>query len=200
MRLPRKDWIFEKLSTFRGFSYLLPIGLMAIISYKETEDELTIWPLGIGIVVLGASIRLWGTKHIGRRMPWVKKKEKILVKTGPYAMVRNPLYIGNLFIAAGLSIVSELIWMVPFVILYLFIFYHLVVLHEEKKLSERWGEEYAAYMREVPRWIPRLHHLQRAKGGGFEWRDALRSEIPSFYVNGLAVLIFVVKEILSDIR
>jgi protein-S-isoprenylcysteine O-methyltransferase Ste14 len=173
---------------------------MTLTFYKETEEEFIIWPLGIGIVLLGASIRLWGTKHIGRRMPWVKKKEKILVRTGPYAMVRNPLYIGNLFIAAGLSIVSELIWMVPFVILYLFIYYHLVVLHEERKLSERWGEEYAAYMREVPRWIPRVNHLQRAKGGGFEWRDALRSEIPSFYVNGLGVLIFVVKEILSDIR
>ena len=200
MPFPSKDWIFQKLSGFRGFSYLLPIGLMAIISYKETEDELIIWPLGIGIALLGASIRLWGTKHIGRRMPWVKKKEKILIKTGPYAMVRNPLYIGNLFIATGLSIVSELIWMVPFVILYLLIFYHLVVLHEERKLSERWGGEYATYMKEVPRWIPRVNHLQRAKEGGFEWRDALRSEIPSFYVNGLGLLIFVVKEILSDIR
>jgi len=133
------DWILRKLSNYRGFTYLPPFFLMAITFYHETEHHFIIWPLGIELILVGGSIRLWATKHIGRRMPWKKKKGKQLVRTGPYARVRNPLYIGNIVAATGLSLFSELVWFAPLVILYLFILYHLVALFEEKKLTERWG-------------------------------------------------------------
>jgi protein-S-isoprenylcysteine O-methyltransferase Ste14 len=165
--------------------------------YKETEDELTIWSLGFAIITPGFLIRLWATKHIGRRMPWVKKEKK-LVKTGPYSLVRNPLYIGNIIIAIGLALFSELIWFIPLTFFYLFTLYHLVARYEEKKLLERWGKEYAVYLGEVPRWIPKLKNLHRATEGGFHWLHALRSEIPSFYVILFSILIFFLKEVISD--
>lgn len=198
-----QDRILRKLSSYRGFAYIPPFSLMAITFYKEWEDDFIVWPLGIMVILIGALIRLWGTKHIGRRMPWMKKKGKKLIKTGPYAIMRNPLYIGNIIIATGLSILSELIWIVPIIILYLFILYHLVALYEEKKLLKRWGTEYSTYLSEVPRWIPNLKNLNLAKSGGFKWWDAMRSEIPSGYVCLLATFIFMMKEFLShmlDIR
>jgi protein-S-isoprenylcysteine O-methyltransferase Ste14 len=172
---------------------------MAITFYMECEDDFIVWPLGIIIILVGAFIRLWATKHIGRRMPWMKKKGKELIKTGPYAIVRNPLYIGNIIIATGLSIFSELIWIVPLIILYLFILYHFVALSEEKKLLKRWGTEYSTYLSEVPRWIPNLKGLNLAKSGGFKWWDAIRAEIPSAYVCLLAIFIFLIKELLSHV-
>jgi protein-S-isoprenylcysteine O-methyltransferase Ste14 len=197
MPFPIKDWILRKLTTYRGFAYLPPFILMAITFYHETEHHLIIWPLGITLILIGGAIRLWATKHIGRRMPWVKKKGKQLVRTGPYAMVRNPLYIGNIIAATGLSLFSELMWFTPIVTLYLFILYHLVALFEEKKLTERWGEDYQLYMEEVPRWIPQINNWPATKEGGLRWMDAFRSEIPSFYVTLLGILIFVLKEYLS---
>ncbi len=191
------DWILRKLSTYRGFAYLPPFILMAITSCYETEIHFILWPAGIILILVGGAIRLWATKHIGRRMPWKKKKGKQIVKTGPYAMVRNPLYIGNIVAATGLSLFSELIWFTPILILYLFILYHLVALFEEKKLTERWGEKYRSYMTEVPRWIPSFKNLSEAKAGGFKWKDALRSEVPSVYVTLLGILIFALKEYLS---
>jgi len=192
-----QDRILRKLSSYRGFAYIPPFSFMAITFYKEWEDDFIVWPLGIIIILVGALIRLWATKHIGRRMPWMKKKGKQLIKTGPYAIVRNPLYIGNIIIATGLSILSELIWIVLLIIMYLFILYHLVALYEEKKLLERWGEEYSTYLSEVPRWIPNLKGLNLAKSGGFKWWDAVRSETPSVYVCLLAIFIFMMKELLS---
>jgi protein-S-isoprenylcysteine O-methyltransferase Ste14 len=197
MPFPSKDWIFEKLSAYRGYAYILPFGLMAIITYGEWEQDAVLWLLGFAIVIPGFLIRLWATKHIGRRMPWMKKKGKHLATTGPYALVRNPLYIGNIIIAMGLSIFSELIWFVPLIFFYLLVIYHLVAQFEEKKLSERWGDQYRAYMREVPRWIPKFKRFGEAKIGGFRWRDAFRSEVPSLYVVILAVFIFVLKEFIS---
>jgi len=197
MDLSIRVTILKEISELRGFVYLPLFGLMAITFYKETERHLVIWPVGILIALVGISIRIWATKHIGRRMPWKKNKGKKLIRTGPYAIARNPLYIGNIIAATGLSMLSELVWMLPLVILYLSVIYHLVVLYEEKKLSERWGEAYLTYLNEVPRWIPNLKQFNRTTSGGFGWRDALRSEIPSLYVNLLAIFTFLMKEFLS---
>jgi protein-S-isoprenylcysteine O-methyltransferase Ste14 len=197
MSCSAQDWGLRKLSSYRGFAYIPPFSLMAITFYKEWEDDFIVWPLGIMIILIGALIRLWGTKHIGRRMPWMKKKGKKLIQTGHYALVRNPLYIGNIIIATGLSILSELIWIVPLIIIYLLFLYHLVALYEEKKLLERWGKEYSGYLNEVPRWIPNLKGLNLAKSGGVKWWDAMRSEIPSGYVCLFAIFIFMMKECLS---
>jgi protein-S-isoprenylcysteine O-methyltransferase Ste14 len=197
MSSPIWDSFLRNLFTYRGYVYLLPFGLMAVIFYNEWEDDVVMWPLGAGIVLIGFMIRLWATKHIGRRMPWMKKKGKKLVRTGPYTIVRNPLYIGNIIIAGGLSVLSELAWFIPLAILYLFSAYHLVVLHEEKKLTERWGKDYLDYLKEVPRWVPKLKDLRQVKGGGFKWMDAIRSEIPSVYVILFSMVVFALKEMLE---
>lgn len=195
-----RDKILKKLSSFRSFLYLPPFGVMAITFYNEMENDFIIWPLGIAIVFIGFLIRLWSTKYIGRRTPSMKKKGKTLVNTGPYAIVRNPLYIGNIIIVTGLSVLSELIWLTPFVILYFFTLYHFVVLYEEKKLSERWGDEYLAYFNEVPRWIPRLRNLYRFKANGFKWIQALRSEVPSLIYILFGIFVFALKDILSNMK
>ena len=197
---PMWNWLLRGISSYRAIACLPPFALTVITLYNEAEHHLVIWPSGIFIVLFGVSLRLWATKHIGRRMLWMKKKGKKLIKTGPYAIVRNPLYIGNITIAAGLSILSELIWIVPLVIIYVFILYHFVALYEEKKLLERWGEEYSAYLSKIPRWIPNLKTLSLSRSGGFKWRDAIRSEIPSVYVSLFAILMFVMKEFLSHMN
>jgi protein-S-isoprenylcysteine O-methyltransferase Ste14 len=192
-------WILKKLSAYRGFFYIPIFSLLAIIFYREWEDDFIVWALGIGIIITGFLIRLWATKHIGRRMPWLKKKGKTLIKTGPYAIVRNPLYIGNILIAMGLSVLSELAWSIPFVFIYFFTLYHLVAIYEEKKLLDRWGDEYQVYMNEVPRWIPKLKNVLQYKTNGFPWKDSLRSEFPSVLVILLGISIFALKEILSPL-
>ncbi len=195
-----RDKILKKLSSFRSFLYLPPFVVMGITYYNEMENDFIIWPLGIAIIFIGFLIRLWSTKYIGRRTPSMKKKGKTLVNMGPYAIVRNPLYIGNILIATGLSVLSKLIWLTPFVILYFFTLYHFVVLYEEKKLSERWEDEYLAYFNEVPRWIPRLRDLHRFKANGFKWIQALRSEIPSLIYILFGIFVFVLKDILGNMK
>ncbi len=195
-----RDKILKKIASFRSFLYLPPFVVMGMTYYNEMENDFIIWPLGIAIIFIGFLIRLWSTKYIGRRTPSMKKKGKTLVDTGPYAIVRNPLYIGNIIIATGLSVLSKLIWFTPFVILYFFTLYHVVVLYEEKKLSERWEDEYLAYFNEVPRWIPRLRDLHRFKANGFKWIQALRSEIPSLIYILFGIFVFVLKDILGNMK
>ena len=190
-----RDNILKKIVSFRSFLYLPPFVVLIITFYNELENDFLIWPLGISIIFIGFLIRLWSTKYIGRRTPSTKKKGKTLVNMGPYAIVRNPLYIGNIIIATGLSVLSKLIWFTPFVTIYFFTLYHFVVLYEEKKLSERWEDDYLAYFNEVPRWIPRLRNLHHFKANGFQWTQALRSELPSLIYILFGIFIFILKGI-----
>ena len=195
-----KEMILKKLSAHRAFAYIPPFAFMMISFHNDIEYGYIIWPLGISIILLGVGIRVWSTKHIGRRIPTMKKKGKELVRTGPYAIVRNPLYIGNIMIATGLSILSGFIWLIPVLILYFFILNHFVVLYEEKKLLSRWGDEYQTYLNEVPRWMPRVRESHGVKISGFTWIQAVKVEVPSLSVILLVVAIFVLKDFINHIK
>jgi protein-S-isoprenylcysteine O-methyltransferase Ste14 len=173
---------------------------MMVSFYGEIECDYIIWPLGILIVLLGATVRVWSTKHVGRRLLGMKKKGKMLVRMGPYAIVRNPLYIGNILIATGFSILSELIWFAPFVFLYFFLLNHFVVLYEERKLLSRWGDEYQTYLNEVPRWMPSFKNWHGVKIDGFTWIQAIKAEVPSLSLILFGVAIFIFKDYISHIK
>jgi hypothetical protein len=94
------------------------------------------------------------------------------VDTGPYAIVRNPLYIGNLCLWAGLGV---LLWPWALVApLLLGAEYLFIVRWEEHNLRSQLGAPYDAYCARVSRWLPR----PSAAGGLGRWdgRMALRSE------------------------
>jgi len=112
---------------------------------------------------------------------------------------QNPLDIGNISIAMGLSVLSELPWSIPLVFIYFFTLYHLVAVYEEKKLLDRWGDEYQVYMNEVPRWIPKLKNLNKNQISGFPWKVALRIEFPSLLVILFGISFFFIKDILSPL-
>ena len=77
------------------------------------------------------------------------------------------MYLGNILICLGATVISELLWFVPITFLYCFGLYSLVARHEEAHLSDKYGESYRRYMSEVPRWLPkglRLRNLGLMNG------------------------------------
>lgn len=77
-----------------------------------------------------------------------------LVRDGPYALVRNPLYVANTLLLAGATVASGLTWLLPGTVLWAISVYTLAVRYEEERLLARFGDEYRAYADEVPRWWP----------------------------------------------
>ena len=76
------------------------------------------------------------------------------MSTGPFALVRNPLYLGNLAIWTGFAVSANLLWLVPLIVVLLGLEYHAIVRWEETLLEARLGDSYRSYMRQVPRWFP----------------------------------------------
>jgi protein-S-isoprenylcysteine O-methyltransferase Ste14 len=173
---------------------------MIFCRWSEYENDLILWSFGLPLMVLGLVIRVWATKHIGKRVArkYKEGRRPHLVVTGPYTLVRNPLYIGNIVAMMGLSILSELVWLMPAVLAYFFLLYSLVVRYEEFRLSVLFGKEYEIYRQQVPRWIPRFSRIGESKGGPFTWFQSLKGEFPGFASTSIMILILLGKEIIGS--
>ena len=121
---------------------------------------------GVSLTAIGEALRLWGVHHIGVISRTRSDRLGPLVDSGPFAYVRNPLYLGNILLWVGFAVTARLLWLAPIVFGLLAVEYHWIVKWEEALLIERRGEEYGGYTRRVPRWIPALHHGGLGGPGG----------------------------------
>ena len=104
----------------------------------------------VGIASLG---RLWCSVYIAGY------KTDHLVTQGPYSMCRNPLYFFSLLGALGVGLTSETL-LIPFVILIAFVLYYpLVIKSEEAKLIKLHKSEFEIYLKDVPKFFPKMSLL-----------------------------------------
>jgi protein-S-isoprenylcysteine O-methyltransferase Ste14 len=104
--------------------------------------------LGFALLAAATLWRIWCALFIAGT------KNGELATSGPYSVVRNPLYLGNLAGAIGFGIAVEQPYVALALALAFVLFYPAVVAQEEARLSEIFGERYREYCARVPRWIP----------------------------------------------
>jgi len=111
--------------------------------------------LGISFVLLGqifrASARGFKSEH--------SHSGHELIQKGPYAFVRNPMYLGILLIGLGIALVLFKWWVVVLFLFVFFLRYVMLIFKEEKKLLAAFPAEYPAYMKSVPRIFPSARHI-----------------------------------------
>ena len=136
----------------RGILASLPLVFAAVCFWREYENDWVIWPLAPLLVGMGVALRVWSQAHIRFRL----RAGRHLTATGPYALVRNPLYIANTLICLGATVASELLWLLPITAAWCALLYALVVRQEERRLERQYGHAYRDYVAAVPRWLPRM--------------------------------------------
>ena len=135
----------------RGVLASLPLVAALFLTYGESANGLACWTSGLLIFALGLFGRIWAQQHLHYRL----KMAIDLTRTGPYAFVRNPIYISNTLMSVGLVVVSRVLWLVPITILWCVVIFSIVIRNEESRVFKAFGQPYLAYREEVPRWIPR---------------------------------------------
>jgi protein-S-isoprenylcysteine O-methyltransferase Ste14 len=115
---------------------------------------------GAVVCAAGAAVRTWAAGHI--------RKRETLAVTGPYAFTRNPLYFGSFLMGCGVLLMGRHPWAAALILAVLVPVYHAVIRREEQLLAGMFGEAYAAYAREVPRFFPRPR-APRGSLGAFDW-------------------------------
>ena len=93
-------------------------------------------------------------RHIGAISRTRSDRLGPLVASGPFALIRNPLYVGNVALWVGFALSARLVWLAPVFVAILAFEYHAIVRWEERLLEERLGDRYRAYAAQVPRWVP----------------------------------------------
>ena len=157
----------------------LPLPLAAAIFFVPGSGaiEPAAWLLGAAVVFAGEALRLWAVRHIGVISRTRADRLGPLVATGPFSLVRNPLYLGNLALWVGFAVSARLLWMAPLIIVVAGLGYHAIVRWEEQLLAARFGDSYREYAARVPRWVPTRARAARATSrAAYSWRETLFSE------------------------
>jgi len=141
--------------------------LVAVILRKPAWN---LW--GIPFVLAGEGLRTWGAGHL--------VKDERLTIGGPYAYVRNPLYLGSLLNTVGfLGLLGD--WWLAAIFLALAVAVYLpTVRQEEDYLRRMHGEAFDEYRRTVPGIVPRLRLAQLEVGerqySRFDWQRVLAND------------------------
>ena len=118
--------------------------LVAAFAWLATPDLHSL-AIGVPVSIVGLLLRGWAAGHLA--------KNAELATGGPYAFVRNPLYVGTLLVAAGLVIATR---RVELAILFgiVFLFVYLPVIQNEEQHLRKLFRSYAEYAERVPALLP----------------------------------------------
>ncbi|PVD49714.1 S-isoprenylcysteine methyltransferase [Terrimonas sp.] len=155
-----------------------------------------IWPLVLGLLVTvtgqitrGMTI---GLAYIIRGGKDGKVHADQLVTQGIFNHCRNPLYVGNILMLAGVGILANsLLYMSVIIPLFLFI-YQSIVLAEENFLRGKFGESFETYCKKVNRWVPSLKGISATFSSmKFKWKRWLIKEYNTQFVwlTGITLII-----------
>ena len=146
---------------FKKIRLLLAWGSIPILLFcANMSDRTFLW--GTVLVMIGELIRFWA-------LGFVEKKGQKLAMSGPYAFVRNPLYVGNFFLGLGVVVIVGN-WIVLALFLAGFLgIYAGTIRGEEKHLQEMFGTPYEDYCKNVPSFFPRPTPYAAPTKDSFLW-------------------------------
>jgi protein-S-isoprenylcysteine O-methyltransferase Ste14 len=183
----------QRLFQYRSYTPIPFLIVMLIFAHPTLRSLL----IGLCVVFAGEFLRLWGVAIAGSETRTTGSVGgTFLITTGPFAHVRNPLYVGNIMLYFGIGLMSNALmpWLPWIALVYFFVQYTLIVSLEEEYLIRTFGNDYAKYCEVVPRFVP---VFKKYVSGTHEqpelnWKRGMMSEKRSLQAVGILTLVLVI--------
>ena len=148
----------------RVFIFLIAVVLLSTTRIPLPWLYVPLWPvgfwpfwLGVAVTLAGLLFAVWARVHLGRN--WSRsvtiKQDHELITTGPYAVVRHPIYTGILTGLLGTAIALSQVRGIIVLALF-FLAFWLKLRMEEQWMRSQFGEAYAAYAQQTAALVPYL--------------------------------------------
>ncbi len=186
---PAGAWLFRYRSALP-----VPLALILVFVRKGQSDARWVFVAGPLLVAIGEGLRLWAVRHIGTISRTRTTRYGPLIAAGPYAIVRNPLYVGNWFLWTGFAVWSGLLWMLPVAWVIFVLQYRAIARWEGSFLRGIYQEAYDDYARNVRAWIPRWPpHAATRAAQLHPWGAVFFSERGTLLAAGLMAALLIAK-------
>jgi protein-S-isoprenylcysteine O-methyltransferase Ste14 len=154
MKRGRVPWSREL--GIRAVIVVIAILLVRVGAFRDHGVNTAPWRAGLGLVLfaLGLGFAIWARLHIGRNWgtPMTQKDDPELVTSGPYHLVRHPIYSGVLVAGVGTAIALSWMWLIAVVLAGIYFIYSATA--EERYLTEQFPGTYPAYKRSTKMLVP----------------------------------------------
>ncbi len=154
MKRGRVPWSREL--RIRAMIIVVAILLVRLGAFRGGDLNTNPWRAGLGLVlfVLGLGVAIWARVHIGRNWgtPMSQKDEPELVTSGPYRLVRHPIYSGFLLAGVGTAVALSWMWLVAVFLAGVYFVYSATV--EERYLTEQFPDTYPTYRHSTKMLVP----------------------------------------------
>ena len=191
----------DQLQTFvfknRGALLSVPAVLLSLFGKPSAFSVAA----GLPLAFLGEALRCWAVGYSGATTRSDRVEAPKLVTAGPYAYVRNPLYLGNFITAAGFTLAftgrnsffgrAALAFAALGSIAAV---YSMIIPHEEQFLQREFGDEFTAYCDRVPPIVPLSEPAENGTGE-YDADVLLSSESKTFVTFGAMLAMLALKSI-----
>ncbi|MDD5019631.1 MAG: isoprenylcysteine carboxylmethyltransferase family protein [Candidatus Omnitrophica bacterium] len=151
---------------FKKLRLWLVYPTFVIYPFVARITDASLW-VGIAVMMAGLGVRFWASGYIS--------KSRSLATSGPYAYVRNPLYLGNFILGLGVVVVADNMWLLLYYLLSFFVLYAGTIQEEQRVLEEKFGAAYREYLAGVPMLFPTGRRFRKAGGQAFSIAQSFKN-------------------------
>ena len=133
------------------FHFIIPLSLPKGI-FRQA-----LIPVGVALIIIGIGFIILARREFARYGQPADPGHPTsqVVKTGVFAISRNPLYLASIVVLLGIALALNILWALVTLIVSIIICHYVLIVPEENYLMAKFGEEYRDYTVTVHRWLGR---------------------------------------------
>jgi protein-S-isoprenylcysteine O-methyltransferase Ste14 len=179
------EYFFQWRSYLPLAMAVLFILALAQFRYPFADRGLNLaWDGGcLALALVGQAVRFFTVGFVPRGTSGRNTRGQVadtLNTTGMYAVVRNPIYLGNFIIWFGLSLFMKSVWFTTVIILFFTIFYERIIFREETFLRQKFGDDFRQWADATPVIVPKFKNWRPASLP-FSFKSAIVREYGTFF-------------------